>query len=235
MKKTSVFLGFVFAGVVLAGVSLGGPMGCNTNELAGHGDDDAVVGTEQDAKDTATAAENIAFRSFTAAFGSPGALVLTEGQSDLILGKLKDAFSATTRSTCPAGTVVSPSGSDVTINGSVSGSCAAKFEGDSSNGTIRSNCTAYNDGTNSGEATVDGLIGAVGSTTTAGGESTFSFTTLTSNLLILTLGNGNNCSAVANMTSDVTVDNSTGSGSVSVGGCVAICGEAFDVTGSATF
>ena len=220
--------------ITLAALFGGGAGGCNTDEVAGHGDDDDVVGTEQDAKDTAIAAENIAFRSFTAAFGSPGALVVQE-RSGLILEKLKSAITVTTRSSCPGGTVVSPSGGDVTVNGSVSGFCAAKFEGDSSDGTIRSNCTDYNDGTDSGEATVDGLIGAVGSTTTVGSESTFTLSPLTSNLLIITLANGNNCSAVANFSADVTIDNDTGSGSVAIDGCVTICGEAFDVTGSDTF
>ncbi|HEX5037912.1 MAG TPA: hypothetical protein VFX30_12205, partial [bacterium] len=116
--------------VALAALFGGGAGGCNTDEVAGHGDDDDVVGTEQDAKDTAIAAENIAFRSFTASFGSPseavdalgspGALV-TQERSNLILEKLKSVITATTRSSCPGGTVVSPGGGDVTVNGSVSG------------------------------------------------------------------------------------------------------------------
>jgi hypothetical protein len=214
---------------------LGGAGGCNTNELAGHGDDDSVVGTEQDAKDTATAAENIAFRSFTAAFGSPGAALVTEDQSAIILETLKNAITATTRSSCAAGTVPNPSGDDVTINGGVSGSCAAKFDGDASDGRVRANCTNYDDGTDSGEAEVDGLVGALGSTTTVGNESTFHFTPITSNLLVITLANNSNCSALVNLDTDVTIDNTDGSGTVSVSGCVSICGEAFDVTGSDIF
>jgi hypothetical protein len=226
-----------FCLLTLAGLAafLGGAGGCDTNELAGHGEDDNVVGTEQDAKDTATAAENIAFRSFTAAFGSPGPALVTDGQASLILETLKNAITATTRSSCEPATVPNPSGDDVTINGSVSGTCAAKFDGDASDGRVRANCTNYDDGTDSGEAEVDGLVGALGSTATIGDESTFSFTPISSNLLVLTLANGNDCSALVNLDTDVTIDNTDGSGSVSVTGCVSICGESFDVTGSDTF
>lgn len=239
------FFASVLTVVSLWIVSCGGSMGCNTNEVAGHGDDDGVVGTEQDAKDTAAAAENVALRSFTAAFGSPseavdalgspGAALVTDDQANIILETLKNAIEASSRSSCNPGTVPSPSGGDVTINGSVGGTCAAKFEGSAANGTVRANCTKYDDGTDSGEATVSGLIAAEGSATTVGNESNFNFSAVTSSLLTLTLANDNNCSAVANMTVDVTINNDDGTGSVAVGGCVSICGEAFDVTGSDTF
>jgi hypothetical protein len=219
----------------LAIVFAGGVAGCNTDEVAGNGDDDNVVGTEQDAKDTVAAAENIAFRSFTAAFGSPGAALVTDEQAGLILERLKSALTATTRSSCAEGDVPSPSGSDVTINGSVGGSCAVKYEGDPSDGILRANCTNYDDGMDSGEAEVDGLVGVVGSATTIGSESTFTFSSITSDLLVLTLADGDNCSAALNLSADVTIDNNTSSGSVAVDGCVAICGEAFDVTGSEVF
>lgn len=234
MKSLPRLLSFVFFASCLALFSAGGVSGCNTDEIAGHGDDDDVVGTEQDARDTATAAENVAFRAFTAAFGSPGALVL-ESQVGLILERLKSAIEASSRSSCAEGDMPSPSGDDVTVNGSVSGACAVKYEGDASDGILRANCTNYDDGTDSGEAEVDGLIGAVGSAATVGSESTFTFSSITSDLLVLTLADGDNCSAVLNLSANVTINNDTGSGSAAVDGCVAICGEAFDVTGSEVF
>jgi len=229
-----ILAAFIVFGSFLT-VSLGGPMGCNTDEVAGQGDDDNVVGTEQDAKDTALAAENIALRSFTAAFGSPGAALVTGDQASVILETLKNALEASSRSSCPKGNVPSPSGGDVTVNGGVGGVCAAKFEGDSSDGTVRANCTNYDDGTDSGEATVNGLIGAVGSAQTVANESTFNFSSVTSNLLTLDLADGDNCSAVVNLSADITINNNDGSGSVSVNGCVSICGESFDVTGESAF
>jgi hypothetical protein len=234
MKPLFRFLTGGAAAVCLAAAFAGGAAGCNTDEIAGQGDDDDVVGTEQDARDTATAAENVAFRAFTASFGSPGALVL-EARAGLILEKLKSAIEASSRSSCAEGDVPSPSGDDVTINGSESGVCAVKFEGGASDGVLRANCTDYDDGADSGEAQVDGLIGVVGSVATAGSESTFTFSSITSNLLVLTLADGDNCSAVLNLSAEVTIDNDDGSGSVAVDGCVAICGEAFDVTGSEVF
>ncbi|HSA58726.1 MAG TPA: hypothetical protein VLJ37_03475 [bacterium] len=219
----------------LAAAFAGGVSGCNTDEIAGHGSDDNVVGTEQDAKDTATAAENVAFRAFTASFGTPGSALDLGLNAGLILGKLKDAIEANSRSSCAAGDVPSPSGDNVTVNGGVGGTCAVKFEGDASDGILRANCTRYDDGVDSGEAAVDGLIGVSGSAATVGNESTFTFSSITSNLLVMTLADGDNCSAVLNLSADVTINNDNGTGSVSMDGCVSICGEAFDVTGSETF
>lgn len=235
MTLSNFFKSFILLLVVGTPLFFGGAGGCNEDELAGQGDDDDVVATEQDAVDAATAAENVAFRSFTAAFGSSGAPLVLDQQAALILGTLKNALSASSRSSCPADEVPSPGGDDVTIMGSVRGSCAVKFEGDSTSGILRANCTNYHDGTDSGEAEVDGLVGVEGSSTVSGSVSTFTFSSITSNLLVLTLADGDNCSAIFNLSADVTIDNNDGSGSVAVDGCVTVCGEAFDVTGSETF
>ncbi len=235
MKGTNRLLTSGVAVVWLAAVFAGGTAGCNTDEVAGHGDDDNVVGTEQDAEDTATAAENVAFRSFTAAFGSPGSALSLGDAAGLILSHLKNAITAESISLCEEGEVPSPSGDDVTVSGGVGGACAVKFEGDSSDGVLRANCTNYDDGADSGQAEVDGLIGVRGGAATVGDESTFQFDAITSDLLTLTLADGDDCSAVLNLSADVTINNVSGSGSVNVDGCVSICGESFSVDGSETF
>ncbi len=221
---TAIFL-FV---VLLAG-------GCKTNELSGVGDNDDVNATGQDAEDTATAAENVAFRAFTASFGSPGALKLDQ-QSAVIVSRLKDAIVTDTISRCEADVLPVPSGSsDVNVNGSVGGLCAVRYSGDASSGTARANCTAYDDGENTGFAKVDGLIGIHGESTATEEESFLQFDTITSSSLELTLADGDNCSAVLSLTGDVTIQNATGAGTANLDGCVSICGEAFDISGSIVF
>ncbi len=224
--------------LLLLGVFLIGSLSsCNSGDTINKGNDDGKVqATEADGRDTATLAVNVAFRSFTASFGSPGAaLTLDSDASALILQYLKNAISATSASNCTETTLPSPSGGSVTVNGSVGGSCAVAFSGDSTNGSVRANCTNYNDGSASADAQAVGLIGLNGSTTTTGTQSDFQLNNVTSKDLVLTLAAGHNCTAVVNLSAAVTIDNNTGSGSAAVTGCVKICGEPFDISGSETF
>lgn len=228
MRKNNIFiLGFFCVAGTLWGCSQARP---------NVGSNDSTQATEADGRDTGTVAENVAFRAFTASFGSPGAaLTLDDATGALILEHLKSALSAVSASNCVEGDLPSPSGNSVTINGSTGGSCATAYSGDASSGVARANCSNYNDGSSTSDAAVDGLIGVEGSATTSGTQSDFQFNSVTSRDLVLTLADGDNCSAVLNLSADVTIDNDTGSGSASVTGCVKICGEAFDVTGSEVF
>jgi hypothetical protein len=226
------FAGFLF---VFTAFSLSGSMGCKSTELAGVGANDDVNATGQDAEDTATAAENVALRAFTASFGTPVALKL-DPHAAVILSRLKNAIVTDTISRCEAPALPVPSGSsDVNISGSVGGLCAVRYSGDSSSGDARANCTAYDDGENTGFAKVDGLIGIHGESVATEEETFVQFDTITSSSLELTLADQDNCSAVLNLAADVTIQNATGAGTANLDGCVSICGEAFDISGSIVF
>lgn len=231
MKKLSRVLGLFVVGAGLIALNIGGSAGCDGTSTPSSGPDDGTVdATSNDALDTSEAAVNLALSAFIAAFGSSGAPLTLETAPTF-----KALIVATQTDDCNQVGLPSVSGDSITIFGDVSGDCEVTADGTLESGQLVADCVNYNAGIESADATIDGKIGVEGSQTANASQSTFDFNQISSDDLIVTLSDGSECSAVIDLSASDTVVFDTGEFTRSVSGCVAICGEAFNISGSESF
>ncbi|MBF0104567.1 MAG: hypothetical protein HQM16_04485 [Deltaproteobacteria bacterium] len=227
-------------GILFVLTTLGASTGCGALDDVANGigtDDSSITANTTDARDTGAVALNIVFRGFVAAFGNSGAnLQVNQSASQLITG-FKNTITASSTSHCSQENLADPTGTTVTINGDVSGSCDITASGTDSGGTVLAQCSDYNDAGDTGDVTVNGDISADIDATSTSTESGFVFTNVTSSNLHITLSDGSYCSAVVNFSASETIEISSGSGTVTMlsGACDTICGEAFAISGSDNF
>jgi len=240
MSFFRAILWIVFVCVMADLTAMSGVAGCTAGDPHNGKDDKSHSATAQDAVDTASAAGNLAVKAFLASFAGSGAALAMDNQADgegaagLIRDHLKNAFSANSITICDPAAFPVPSGGSVRITGSTGGSCNVAFSGDAASGQARANCTDFNDGDNGSRATLLGLVGVLGSSSTSGSQTAIDLTQVSSQNLSIALADTTNCTVVLNFSAQVT-ENADGTGSATVNGCVRVCGESYDVSGSSDF
>lgn len=214
-----------------------GWMGCGDHGTPPAGPQDtSYTATGTDAESVARAIINTALAAHTKAFPSSAKKQTHNTLLNMDALSTKYEIHASTGGSCnqeekrdipdPKDLKVDP------LKGSVGGSCSIQASGTSENSSFRLNCDNYNNGPDTFELALNGMIGfrVVGGQ--VGGNSQHTLFLNTHDFMVGKVAGTNQCSAT--LSSNATASQTPGAANAALAiiGCEALCGEAFTLSGS---
>ncbi len=239
-RRISSLSGLAVLNLLFWSLSFGGSSGCS-------GSDVTQTATAEDAEESTDVMTLVVTQAINQITIDSGALSL----SGLVASSFKPQITATSSSSCDSEDVpslasnadtTSLSGGDFSCGSLVgSGSCTVRSEdgdtADSLRGVIDCNTLVVpTQGAGAGDGCenvgVDGRIGFEVDISNSATTVTYNITTISAEDLTLSLNSGNVCSVTSDLANVIVVDSTSGEGSSSASGCLSVCGETFNVSGT---